>query len=59
MSPIIFAIIEKTDSDATIDTSGVSISRVILDNTEKVDSWDFHYFIISKFCTSLGDRYEQ
>ena len=59
LSPIIFEAREKEDFDATVDTCGVSRSHAILDNTGKVDSWDFHHFIISKFCTSLRDRYEQ
>ena len=37
-SPIIFAAIEKEDSDATVYTDGVSRSRVILDSIGKVDS---------------------
>ena len=38
LSPIIFVAIEKAYSDATIDTGGVSRSRVILDSTGNVDS---------------------
>ena len=38
LSPIIFEAREKEDFDATVDTGGVSRSRVILDSTGKVDS---------------------
>ena len=38
ISPSIFVVIEKVDSDATVDTGGVSRSRVILNSTGKVDS---------------------
>ena len=37
LSPIIFASIEKEDSDATVDIGGISRSHVILDSTWKVD----------------------
>ena len=33
LSPIIFAVIEKEDFDAPVDTDGVSRSRAILDST--------------------------